>query len=101
MVTTSKEKALDNLIRPKDEANYRFIFRRTRKDDGTWHSTNAAEEQLIQYDTNPEFINGEMRDYQLRGLNWLITLYENGINGILGDEMGLGKRQSFILTHAN
>lgn len=31
-----------------------------------------------------------MRDYQIRGLNWLISLYENGINGILADEMGLG-----------
>ena len=27
----------------------------------------------------------------MRGLNWLISLYENGINGILADEMGLGK----------
>lgn len=32
-----------------------------------------------------------MRDYQIRGLNWMITLYENKINGILADEMGLGK----------
>lgn len=31
--------------------------------------------------------NGEMRDYQIRGLNWMINLYENGINGILADEM--------------
>lgn len=31
--------------------------------------------------------NGEMRDYQVRGLNWMISLYENGINGILADEM--------------
>ena len=31
--------------------------------------------------------NGEMRDYQIRGLNWLISLFENGINGILADEM--------------
>jgi len=28
-----------------------------------------------------------MRDYQVRGLNWMISLYENGINGILADEM--------------
>ena len=28
-----------------------------------------------------------MRDYQIRGLNWMISLYENGINGILADEM--------------
>ena len=31
--------------------------------------------------------NGELRDYQVRGLNWMISLYENGINGILADEM--------------
>jgi hypothetical protein len=30
---------------------------------------------------------GKMRDYQLQGLNWLIHLYDNGINGILADEM--------------
>ena len=28
-----------------------------------------------------------MRDYQVRGLNWMISLYEHGINGILADEM--------------
>jgi SWI/SNF-related matrix-associated actin-dependent regulator of chromatin subfamily A member 5 len=32
-----------------------------------------------------------MRDYQVRGLNWMISLYQSGINGILADEMGLGK----------
>lgn len=32
-------------------------------------------------------INGTMRDYQIEGLNWLIKLYDNGINGILADEM--------------
>lgn len=32
-----------------------------------------------------------MRNYQLDGLNWMISLYETGINGILADEMGLGK----------
>jgi SWI/SNF-related matrix-associated actin-dependent regulator of chromatin subfamily A member 5 len=34
---------------------------------------------------------GKLRDYQLDGLNWMISLYETGINGILADEMGLGK----------
>lgn len=37
------------------------------------------------------FINGELRDYQLKGVKWLISLYQNGINGILADQMGLGK----------
>jgi SWI/SNF-related matrix-associated actin-dependent regulator of chromatin subfamily A member 5 len=41
---------------------------------------------------SPGFIKGgTMRDYQVAGLNWLISLHENGISGILADEMGLGK----------
>lgn len=28
---------------------------------------------------------GQMRDYQLEGLNWMIRLQENGVNGILAD----------------
>ncbi|KDD71699.1 SNF2 family N-terminal domain-containing protein, partial [Helicosporidium sp. ATCC 50920] len=34
---------------------------------------------------------GALRDYQLRGVRWLVSLYQNGINGILADQMGLGK----------
>jgi hypothetical protein len=35
----------------------------------------------------PSCVTGNMRGYQLDGLNWLISLYERGINGILADEM--------------
>ena len=35
--------------------------------------------------------NGQMRSYQLEGLNWMIKLHDSGINGILADEMGLGR----------
>ena len=28
-----------------------------------------------------------MRGYQIDGLNWLVNLHDNGINGILADEM--------------
>ncbi|KAI9900202.1 hypothetical protein N3K66_004464 [Trichothecium roseum] len=40
---------------------------------------------------SPGFVEGTLRDYQIAGLNWLISLHENGISGILADEMGLGK----------
>lgn len=36
-------------------------------------------------------MNVEMRDYQLKGVKWLISLFNNGLNGILADQMGLGK----------
>ncbi|XP_048192307.1 probable global transcription activator SNF2L1 isoform X5 [Perognathus longimembris pacificus] len=46
----------------------------------------------IRFEVSPSYVKGgPLRDYQIRGLNWLISLYENGVNGILADEMGLGK----------
>ena len=36
-------------------------------------------------------VGGKLTNYQLDGLNWIISLYERGLNGILADEMGLGK----------
>lgn len=40
----------------------------------------------------PRLLSGvTLKDYQLTGMDWLVTLYQNGLNGILADEMGLGK----------
>lgn len=36
-------------------------------------------------------VGGKLKDYQLKGLQWMISLYNNNLNGILADEMGLGK----------
>lgn len=38
----------------------------------------------------PGFV-GTLRDYQLKGVQWIISLFKNGLNGILADQMGLGK----------
>ena len=35
--------------------------------------------------------NGLLVDHQVEGLNWLINLYKCGSNGLLADQMGLGK----------
>uniref|UniRef100_A0A667ZEE3 SWI/SNF related BAF chromatin remodeling complex subunit ATPase 4a n=1 Tax=Myripristis murdjan TaxID=586833 RepID=A0A667ZEE3_9TELE len=36
-------------------------------------------------------VNGQLKQYQIKGLEWLVSLYNNNLNGILADEMGLGK----------
>ena len=36
-------------------------------------------------------VGGQLKEYQLKGLEWLVSLYNNNLNGILADEMGLGK----------
>jgi len=68
--------------------------RKTEKQEDEEMLEGAKEQKqaVLRFDNSPHFIkSGEMRDYQVRGLNWLISLYENGLNGILADEMGLGK----------
>ncbi|KAL6943387.1 hypothetical protein ACO0OE_003275 [Hanseniaspora uvarum] len=36
-------------------------------------------------------VGGTLKPYQLKGLEWMVSLYNNKLNGILADEMGLGK----------
>lgn len=51
--------------------------------------------------TKIKILNAELKDYQKKGLSWLISLYNQGINGILADDMGLGKTVQTIalLSH--
>ena len=43
---------------------------------------------ITRLDARPSILQGgQLRDYQIDSLNWLISLYETGINGILADEM--------------
>ncbi|KAI2612813.1 chromatin remodeling complex SWI/SNF, component SWI2 and related ATPase [Hypoxylon fragiforme] len=36
-------------------------------------------------------VGGSLKEYQIKGLQWMLSLYNNNLNGILADEMGLGK----------
>lgn len=43
------------------------------------------------YEQASIMVNGQLKEYQIKGLEWLVSLYNNNLNGILADEMGLGK----------
>ncbi|XP_065182982.1 transcription activator BRG1-like isoform X2 [Sycon ciliatum] len=43
-------------------------------------------------------VGGTLKEYQMAGLEWLVSLYNNNLNGILADEMGLGKTIQSIAT---
>ncbi|KAL4895907.1 SNF2 family N-terminal domain-containing protein [Aspergillus ambiguus] len=52
----------------------------------------ALGEQELVATQQPELVTGgKMKQYQLEGLEWLKSLWMNGLCGILADEMGLGK----------
>merc|ERR1719397_533564 len=86
-MTTSKA-----AVKKGKEGDNRHRMTEQEEDEELLADLNASKKLVISFDSSPNFIKGGvMRDYQVRGLNWMIGLYENGINGILADEMGLGK----------
>lgn len=63
-----------------------------KEEDELFLKQQAAEEEEVIVRVTKEqtkgFIGfGEMRDYQVEGLNWIVRLYHRGLNGILADEM--------------
>jgi SNF2 family DNA or RNA helicase len=54
----------------------------------------AGDMKQILYDEDIEKLCPELRlkGYQLVGVNWLKLLHLNNVNGVLADDMGLGKR---------
>ncbi|KAL1457210.1 hypothetical protein WDU94_001865 [Cyamophila willieti] len=86
------KKSLTKEKKNVDPSDHRHRMTEQEEDEELLAATNLEGKTIVSFDASPFYIkNGEMRDYQIRGLNWMISLYENGINGILADEMGLGK----------
>jgi DNA helicase INO80 len=50
-----------------------------------------VDETLNEDRPQPTIFCGQLKTYQLKGVNWIANLYDQGISGILADEMGLGK----------
>ncbi|KAL2166028.1 hypothetical protein VTG60DRAFT_3433 [Thermothelomyces hinnuleus] len=75
----------------KDEANL--------DEDGEMNFQNPTGMGDVEIE-QPKLLNCQLKEYQLKGLNWLVNLYEQGINGILADEMGLGKTVQSISVMA-
>lgn len=75
--------------RPKkvDPSDHRH--RKTEKEeDEELLEQQRQQQSVFLFEQSPWYIkNGELRDYQIRGVNWLIQLQHNNISGILADEM--------------
>nr|GEW17314.1 probable ATP-dependent DNA helicase CHR12 [Tanacetum cinerariifolium] len=77
----------DDLIEDKDEGvKTSALLEGQRQYNSAIHS---IQEKVTE---QPSMLQGgELRPYQVEGLQWMLSLFNNNLNGILADEMGLGK----------
>ncbi|XP_031255151.1 ATP-dependent DNA helicase DDM1 [Pistacia vera] len=64
------------------------------KEGGIAEDESLNEEERVhkeQRELVPLLTGGKLKSYQIKGVKWLISLWQNGLNGILADQMGLGK----------
>lgn len=69
--------------------------------EGTEFMTEEERCYKAQMEICPLLTGGRLKGYQLKGIKWMISLWQNGLNGILADQMGLGKTVQTIglLSH--
>ena len=77
---------LDKLVKYSNQLEAGFL------QEAEWLSRGDADHFLphkLAYNLN--FSRGStLTDYHAEGVKWLMGLYQNGVNGILADETGLG-----------
>lgn len=108
ILTIDFENEEDEVLRRKAAENAQSALRDAKNRADGFNNADDALEMNFQDPSQPGDIQIEqpkmltctLKEYQLKGLNWLANLYDKGINGILADEMGLGKTVQSISTLA-
>lgn len=95
--TSTKEENSNNKSKSKQVGKKRN-FSSTKKENLTLLKSIQEEDDIDDFEfESPQITRllfqpsiltgGKLTEYQINGLNWLINLYETGLNGILADEM--------------
>ncbi|EOX91120.1 Chromatin remodeling 1 isoform 1 [Theobroma cacao] len=89
----SKRRAANQYNNRKAKRAVAAMLTRSKENEKT-EDVNLTEEEKIEKEQRelvPLLTGGKLKSYQLKGVKWLISLWQNGLNGILADQMGLGK----------
>ncbi|EOA12947.1 hypothetical protein CARUB_v10025927mg [Capsella rubella] len=88
-----KRKAASHYNNTKAKRAVAAMISRDKEVGDTTNPDLTEEERVMkeQSELVPLLTGGQLKSYQLKGVKWLISLWQNGLNGILADQMGLGK----------
>ena len=87
----------ENTLNKKKEVPLYYVFKAYGKDNSFLSMDSYLDEVFNDLknfsESKPDIpkISGELRQYQVDGVKWLLTLYKYSLGGILADDMGLGK----------
>uniref|UniRef100_F1KQU9 ATP-dependent helicase brm n=1 Tax=Ascaris suum TaxID=6253 RepID=F1KQU9_ASCSU len=88
------EEARNRMIIEKARMEEDEYDQKTKRQSESYYATahRIKEEVTVQPSTmgggNPTL---QLKPYQLKGVEWMVSLFNNNLNGILADDMGLGK----------
>ncbi|XP_047310877.1 ATP-dependent DNA helicase DDM1 isoform X2 [Impatiens glandulifera] len=88
-----RKRKATTVINNKAKRAVEAMLTRSKEGDSV-EDTNLTEEERLekeQAELVPLLTGGKLKPYQIKGVKWLIALWQNGLNGILADQMGLGK----------
>lgn len=82
---------IDNSIDPHEHFAS-FLPAKRKKGNTQDNNPEREKNEFIPYEQSPIYKGGRtLRQYQVEGLNWMITCFKAQRSSILADEMGLGK----------
>ncbi|KAH7316187.1 hypothetical protein KP509_21G081900 [Ceratopteris richardii] len=92
---SQKRKAdLQNVGKKKAKAAMEAMLANCEEESKAEEPSLLTEEEKAwkeQQEIVPLLTGGRLKPYQIKGIKWMISLWQNGLNGILADQMGLGK----------
>ncbi|OMO56882.1 SNF2-related protein [Corchorus capsularis] len=87
----SKRRAANQYNNRKAKRAVAAMLTRSKEAEKIEDETEEEKLEKQQKELVPLLTGGKLKSYQLKGVKWLISLWQNGLNGILADQMGLGK----------
>uniref|UniRef100_A0A915A2J2 Helicase ATP-binding domain-containing protein n=2 Tax=Parascaris univalens TaxID=6257 RepID=A0A915A2J2_PARUN len=95
----------DHLEGLDEEARNRMIIEKARMEDDEYDQKTKRQSESYyatahrikeEITVQPSMMGGgnptlQLKPYQLKGVEWMVSLFNNNLNGILADDMGLGK----------
>ena len=76
---------IEDLLKDQQTGEVTSSTEKSGENDHSYYDSAHVRREEVRQPSN--LVGGKLKDYQIGGLSWLVSLYNNKLNGILADEM--------------